>query len=522
MLKIILSKMSFLKGGGYKLIWTVALLVSFVLIILNVLYTSSVLQTEQVILQANKYKNLYYMLCIFFFGVILFLIVRQNEKLCANNLFLVFSIFYLILGLYLIFNIDTTIRDDAYTVKSAAVDFSNHDYHSLDEGEYLFRFPYQLGMVTYDRILGLFSKNTQFIFLVNLFEIIGINWFCYKLTDLIFSHNHNINLISIFLSFSCLPQFFFMTFAYGTIPGFFFLIAGLFMLCSYTLKKKIRTLFWGVILLTIAVVLRNNFIIGILAVLIYLLLKSIEERESKYIFAAFLLFFSCIIATKGMYSYYSIESGKEINSGVPSVLYIAMGINPENDDLRAPGWYDGTVWFDYTDSGFDYDIAYKAGIDSIIASLEYYKDNPDKAVSFFKRKVISMWCEPMYQSTWSGPIEYFEQHVYTKLLYSVYNDGILSKIFSYCMKGWLLLILLSSFVFLICTRKTFSHFYIVFYLYFIGGFLFHLFWEGKSQYVYSYIYILIPCCAYGVNKALEKLLFFSGKLGYNKYEKTIF
>ena len=35
-------------------------------------------------------------------------------------------------------------------------------------------------------------------------------------------------------------------------------------------------------------------------------------------------------------------------------------------------------------------------------------------------------------------------------------------------------------------------------LFFIGGLLFHTVWEGKSQYTYPYVFVLIPLAAYGV------------------------
>ena len=35
-------------------------------------------------------------------------------------------------------------------------------------------------------------------------------------------------------------------------------------------------------------------------------------------------------------------------------------------------------------------------------------------------------------------------------------------------------------------------------LYFIGGFIFHLFWETKSQYAYPYVVFIIPVAAYGL------------------------
>ena len=45
---------------------------------------------------------------------------------------------------------------------------------------------------------------------------------------------------------------------------------------------------------------------------------------------------------------------------------------------------------------------------------------------------------------------------------------------------------------------------------FIGGFLFHLFWEAKSQYTITYFVLLMPYCAKGLmdmtNEMIDQLL----------------
>lgn len=498
-----MNNKNFFKGIS-RFIWVVAFFITSALIVLNILYMSVVLPNEQVLIVRNRYRVLYYAFIVVFLIAILGWVLRKSEKLNEKKVFLFFSIFYSILGIYLVSNIDCFIRDDAYWVKLAAEQISEGNYHSLDSGEYLFRYPHQLGMVTYDRILGIFSKKVQVIFLVNLVEILGINWFCYKLTDLLFNHDHCLNLVSICLSFLCLPQFFFTVFAYGTIPGFFFLMAGMFMAYEYLLNHRVMTLVVSIVLLMLACALKNNYVIGGLAVGIYFFLKFVERREWKFMVIAFVLVFMCTVSARGLKILYSIESGKTVSSGVPSVLYIAMGINPENR-VRAPGWYDRTVWDCYTDVNFDNKIASDKGIAIIKTSLKYYKGHMKEAVDYFGKKIISMWCEPMYQSTWSGPNEYFKQYVYTDFLRSIYNNGVIGNLITVFMKGWLLLLLMASVVFLICIRKNPFDFYVVLYLYFIGGFLFHLFWEGKSQYIYPYIYALIPCSSYGIGWRLKSL-----------------
>lgn len=41
---------------------------------------------------------------------------------------------------------------------------------------------------------------------------------------------------------------------------------------------------------------------------------------------------------------------------------------------------------------------------------------------------------------------------------------------------------------------------------FIGGFIFHLFWEAKSQYTITYFVLLIPYCAKGLMDMTNEMI----------------
>ena len=46
-------------------------------------------------------------------------------------------------------------------------------------------------------------------------------------------------------------------------------------------------------------------------------------------------------------------------------------------------------------------------------------------------------------------------------------------------------------------------------IYLSGGFIFHLIWETKSQYVYPYVYLIIPLAAVGISYVAERLKIFN-------------
>ena len=128
--------------------------------------------------------------------------------------------------------------------------------------------------------------------------------------------------------------------------------------------------------------------------------------------------------------------------------------------------------------------------------------NPKEAFSFFYRKVISTWCDPLYQSIWSGPMQVADQTTYTPLLLSLYGDGKAEDFADMCAKFVSLLLYAGICAFLFWGGRKERGWELMF-LYMIGGVLFHLFWETKSQYVYPYVFCLIPLAASGLHRLMQ-------------------
>ncbi len=47
----------------------------------------------------------------------------------------------------------------------------------------------------------------------------------------------------------------------------------------------------------------------------------------------------------------------------------------------------------------------------------------------------------------------------------------------------------------------------------------HIIWEAKSQYVYPYVFILLPCCAKEMALLSEKFIFQGNTRGHRKSER---
>ena len=106
-----------------------------------------------------------------------------------------------------------------------------------------------------------------------------------------------------------------------------------------------------------------------------------------------------------------------------------------------------------------------------------------------------MWAEPMFQSVWSGPGIDGGASVTKRALRSLYAGWKVEKLCDLFAKCMLVTIYAAALHFRIRQKEKGGKVQL-FYLYFIGGFVFHLFWEAKSQYVYTYVFLLLPICAY--------------------------
>ena len=153
-----------------------------------------------------------------------------------------------------------------------------------------------------------------------------------------------------------------------------------------------------------------------------------------------------------------------------------------------------------SNSTYNKDIANEIAKKEIMAKINYLTENPKYAIWFFSTKFISTWCEPTYQSIWSGPIDNTGELVNTKFLKSMYSSGtafdVTVSICNIIVVNILFFALANNIIRF--KNKSNNIYEILPLIFLIGGALFHLVWETKSQYVYVYILFLIPFAAKGL------------------------
>lgn len=484
-----------------KAIKWIALFPLCLLFIFSILYRNSVsfdIAEVSIISKNNFTFFLVVVLCIPFFYGACKLLKYIPEKI----LFLSFTIIYLLAGIFVLTNIEMVPRYDSGSCYFGAAKFLDGVYDDMQLGEYFYIYPHQMGLVTYNCLLISISDNPVLFYALNLLWIILTNMALWKCSCLLFEEKPFLRKLIIILSFCFLPQFFYLFFAYGQVPGLMCLSWALYFGCRFLKNKGNLNLIPLFIFTALSCLLRENYLIGGIALIIIFLLKVFQDKKWTHLLVVIGLICCLLVPAKLVNSYYEKATDSDLNNGIPSLLFVAMGLQENIDTWRAKGWFNAFTTDTFASCNYDAEAASAIALDSIKDRLSYFVENPGYAGSFFQEKIVTTWCEPTFQSIWSGPLIYFGCETDSKVLADLYSAGKSFELLSFMMNIFLILlfgfslwnVISKTFV----KKEAFSSFELFSILFFLGGFLFHLIWETKSQYVYPYIVMLIPFACQGI------------------------
>lgn len=488
---------------------------------------------EQVQFQTNTllFQVIFAVSCVLIIGVA-FLIYRDHTGFMAKYglwiFFLIGTLIYLAAGLYLIFRIPVKLRADADVMYNIALQFRNGDYSALViskakgtasySGGYLAKNPHQIGLAILLTLLVKIVPDVHFIFLVNLALILLNNLLILLITDTLFHHEKRTVFIAVLLTFLMLPHLFLCIFCYGIIPGLTALLLSFLALSRFERNGNVCHAVAGIAFAVLAVSIRNNYMIGVIAEIILtflIFIRSYSESSNykghiRYLVTALVLVPALFIPNIALKAGIQQYSGVKIDSEVPKSAWIAMGLS--ESPTKTEGWYNGYVYNTFINTGYNTKATDEKSRALIAERLTLMKNDPDYAYTFFMRKLTSTWTEPTFESVWIGPLEDDAQAIQSPIIRDIYTGGNSYKIMNLIcgiairlLAAGCILFLLRALVRFIkeLTRNNSSHLqytYTIFPLLFLlGGFLFHLFWETKSLYVFCFVYMLLPVAAAGLS-----------------------
>lgn len=461
---------------------------------------------ETMTVSASGSKFILALVSILIISVPLYLLcLKHEDSISPAVVFRVCAVLEFIAGLYLIFNVNHVLYYDEKHIYDAVQAMQNGDYSELMPGGYFYSAPHQLGLLAYESLLNTFSHDIGFLFLINLFELIGIQYLQWQLCAMMFPNRKSVEVLCILTSTAFLPLLFYTLWLYGEIPGLFFLLLCVWL--SFRAMREQKPLLWLPSLLcgAISYLLRNNNLIPLIALSTVILLEALREKKLLRLCVIPALFALCFGMGEGLKAHYTDLSNSEISGGIPITLYAAMGLQDRTADGINPGWYSQYNWAVFKESGYDAAISSDTALEAIRERLAEFRANPGQAFDFFRRKLITTWCEPTYQSLWYSPLHIFSGELESPLLQSLRGEGkgiAYRAVMLFC-HGLNIMIFAFAFCGLFCRdRDNLSLFPL---LLFCGLFCFHLVWETKSRYVLAAPYLLIPLACAGFDSLCRGL-----------------
>lgn len=387
---------------------------------------------------------------------------------------------------------------DQDIVRDMAGEFYDGQYFSFNKGHYLYVYPYQLGITAFIELsYTIFGRDS--LALLRIFNVLSVClafFSLYRITDLTF-HNKKINNLVILFMFGCFPPIMYCTFVYGNIMGLGFSLAAVWMQLKFFESGKFRYVVLSALSIGYAVLIRRNSLIVLIAMVIMFLLKFLKTRKAVNLLSALIAVAVTFSFTAMLNAYYESRAGIRINEGAPKVIWFAMGLQ---DGPRAPGWYNGYSATLYVQNDCNPEISAELARQSIKESLKKFKNDPEYAVDFFSAKFSSQWNEPTYQGFWISrllPKGEKRHEIITSLYY-----GDLHFVAVDFMNIYQFIIAFGALCFIILHRKLTSD-QLFLGLIIFGGFLFHMLWEAKAQYVMSYFTMIVPYAAVGIYEMIE-------------------
>jgi hypothetical protein len=432
------------------------------------------------------------------FLAILLLLFKVLKRLSLRTLSAILVVYVTAIGFIWVCAVQSVPAADSAKITSAAADFLSGNYSALTSSDSYFKyFPFQLG---YTFICEIFftvfgTHNYAAMGMVNVIFLDGAYLALIQLSRLIFDSDNIGKLTALLLAF-CFQPILFSTFIYGNIIGFAFSMWAAVFVTMYLSDHKKSRLYAAAPLIAVAVLSKPNYAIVLAALCIMLFIDCIRSRRIFNLLAVFMMialsagFNQLIIFTD------EARANVSLGSGTPQILWAAMGLQ-ESD--MAPGWYNRYTIQTFKKNNYDADAAAAEAKNNISNRLAVFASGPQYAVSFFSEKVLSQWNEPTYESVWVSEtkkhisaVPPFAESIYSgqagsllESYFNIYQQTVFVFFFIALLYGFRKRDLRSSLIPLIV----------------LGGFLYHLVFEAKSQYILIYFILLIPYAAYGLHSA---------------------
>ena len=396
---------------------------------------------------------------------------------------------------------------DSYVVTFWAMQSAKGDtsyYHF-----YFQRFPYQFGYALYEelffRAVLLVLPNIPEGFACMLLQAANLVFLAVtelaliRIVGLSFRSVRAQKLTALFLLLS-LHGILFSTYLYGNLPGLAFSALAVWAFLAFQERPNWISGILCALCLALAVILKYNYMIVFIAIAIIWFVCLLRRRQLKSLLCL-LLCAAAVLGLKNMpQRYYERRMGEEFGSGISLWGWMALGFN---EGQTCSGWYDPTYTVNlFEDNNGDSAEAARQAREVIKDRFAYFKQEPGEGAAFFNRKFLSQWNEPSYEVIWNNNVR--EHYSPPGKLYELLcrsGESAVKTYMNFYQQG----IFFGFILALVSLWRKREICQCLLPLVILGGVLYHLLCEAKSQYSFAFFLLMIPIGAYGLHFLFESL-----------------
>lgn len=455
------------------------------------------------------------------------------------------------MSLFLVLVIRGNATNDALQLDEIMQAFSRGDYSSLQEGGYLFVYPFQVTYVLIGQVLQALCGPSNYLVyqLLNVVSILCNLHFLYQITWELF-HDRRVCAVMQLLSMGCWFYYVFATFIYADLWSFAVQSAAFLLEIRYLNRRRLRDIIGAGICIATATLLKTNCYVALIAMILILLMDAVNAAAENagvsgntastaasgnavaLILRAVLLGVMFVVLTKGAQSAVNFGTARaagieKMPEGVPSAAYFAMGMEETEGKY---GWYNGRNVGLFRDAGYDREQTVLNARETMKASIGEFQNSKRYLIRFYAGKFLSQWGDPTCVSM--REMEETRRHTgeLPKLVDSlIFGTG--SRILQWGMNVTHSLIYLGLTIYLLSATgpalrrkqklrmpaqngqqaqkqgqhlRTVSEPEILLVLFLVGGMLFHQIWEASGRYTMRYYLTMLPLAAWGICRLIGR------------------
>lgn len=389
-------------------------------------------------------------------------------------------------------------RADSALVIEAAKRFAAGDFSPL-EGEYFSRVSYQLGICLplegLARLLPGLDLNLLMQALNCVISAALMALLCGLAGGL--SGDARTSGAAALLYMAFVPMLLFNMFVYGVLPMLLLCVLAMrcFARCARTGERRFGVLY--ALLIGAAAALKPNAMIVMLALLICAAVHALQRKDGFLLLCAALSAVLCFALPAGVIRLYELRAGVTLAPDTGMLLRLAMGMQ---DSMIAAGWYNGVIE-EYWPLSVTPEMEKAAALEMLAARLRVFAADPAGAWAFFKEKCLTQWAEPSYDILWYGAV-CGKSGRFNGLAHAIFRDGspvraLLAGYMNIFQQAAYVLALIGT-CGMIREKRT-EAVQLMLPVTVLGGFLYHMLFEAKSQYIYPYMLLLLPLAAAGMD-----------------------